>query len=106
MQVGMVRALVFGGLLAALAVCVDHANAPILVPVGSPVNPQGIAHNLCVGDANAMYDEARKQFQLRAQMQGNANLDLAAQETQARAAARRQYVSCLAAQGYRAVYDQ
>lgn len=104
----MVRALALGAGLAALAGCVDHANAPILVPVAltdPPLNPPGIAHNICTGDGNFMYREARKQYELRAQM-ARYPVDAANEEAQARAAARRQYVTCISSQGYRAIYDQ
>jgi hypothetical protein len=96
------------GLVAALAGCVDHANAPIITPVSTldpPLNPQGIAHNTCVADGNFMYDEARRQYELRAHM-AHYDVDAGEEEATARAAARRQYVACLSSQGYRAIYDR
>ncbi|QFY62245.1 hypothetical protein FZ934_18700 [Rhizobium grahamii] len=105
----MLRAVVLGAALATLAGCVDHANAPIMVPVAAqtdpPLNPPGIAHTICTSDGNFMYNEARKQFELRAQMT-HTPIDPNNEEAQARAAARRQYVTCLSSQGYRAIYDQ
>jgi hypothetical protein len=104
----IVRVMAFGASVMALAGCVDHANGPILFPVNTldpPLNPPGIAHNICVTDGNSMYDEARRQYQARAQMSRYA-VDPANEEAQARAAARRQYVACISSQGYRAVYDQ
>lgn len=89
-------------MMAALAGCVDRANAPVLVPVASPVNPPGVTHSLCTSDANAMYDEANKQYDLRAQMTGHR--DAVERETNASGAAHRQYVSCVASQGYRPLY--
>ena len=52
----------------------------------------------------SMYDEARKQYQLRAQLTGYAGADELEAETTARAAAHRQYVACLSGQGYRTLY--
>ncbi|MFK0332264.1 hypothetical protein ACIQUB_14145 [Rhizobium sp. NPDC090275] len=104
----MVRGMVFLASVTALAGCVDHANGPMLTPVNTldpPLNPPGIAHNICVADGNVMYNEARKQYEARAQMSRYA-IDPANEEAQARAAARRQYVTCISSQGYRAVYDQ
>jgi len=89
-------------MMAALAGCIDRANAPVLVPVASPVNPPGVTHSLCVSDANAMYDEANKQYDLRAQMTGHR--DSMERESNASSAAHRQYVSCIASQGYRPLY--
>ncbi|KQV84106.1 hypothetical protein [Rhizobium sp. Root1220] len=104
----MVRVVVVCGLAATLAGCVDRANAPILVPVAAPLdpplNPQGIAHGICVADGNFMYNEARKQYELRARMT-NTPIDVANEEVTATAAARRQYVTCLSSQGYRVVQD-
>jgi hypothetical protein len=104
----MVRAMAFSACVAVLSGCVDHANAPMMFPVNTldpPLNPPGIAHNICVSDGNFMYNEARKQYETRAQMARYA-IDPAGEEAQARAAARRQYVACLSSEGYRAVYDQ
>jgi hypothetical protein len=104
----MVRALALGAGLAALAGCVDHANAPILVPVAltdPPLNAPGFAHNICTRDGNFMYREAIKQYVLRAQM-ARYPVDAANEEAQARAAAHRQYLTCMSSQGYRAIYDQ
>lgn len=104
----MVRAMASSVLLAALAGCVDHANAPMMLPVNTldpPLNPPGIAHTICASDGNFMYGEARRQYEMRAQMSRDA-VDSANEEAQARAAARRQYVACLSGQGYRAVYDR
>jgi hypothetical protein len=94
--------------VATLSACVDHANAPLMYPVNTldpPLNPPGIAHNICVADGNTMYGESRKQYEMRAQM-ARYPIDAAGEEAEARAAARRQYVACLSGQGYRAVYDR
>lgn len=97
--VGVVGLVVMMG---ALAGCIDRANAPVLVPVSSPVNPPDITHSLCVSDANAMYNESNKQYDLRAQMTGHR--DAAEREANASGAAHRQYLSCVASQGYRPLY--
>lgn len=105
----LVRVVVFCGFAAVLAGCVDHANAPVIVPVAAqtdpPLNFTGVAHTICVADGNFMYNEARKQYELRAGMT-NMPIDAANEEATARAAARRQYVACLSSQGYRTVYDR
>jgi hypothetical protein len=104
----VVRVLAFSASVAVLAGCVDHANAPMMYPVNTldpPLNPPGIAHNICVADGNTMYGESRRQSEMRAQMAGSP-IDPASEEAAARAAARRQYVACLSSQGYRAVYDR
>ncbi|MBB3656065.1 hypothetical protein FHX15_001278 [Rhizobium sp. BK650] len=102
MKTGIVSTVGLVAMIAALTGCVDRANAPVLVPVASPVNPPDIAHSLCVSDANAMYDEADRQYDLRAQMTGHR--DAVEKETNASGAARRQYLSCIASQGYRPLY--
>jgi hypothetical protein len=104
MMVGIFRALAALAMMTALAGCVDHANDPVLLAVGVPVNPPSVAHGICMTDGNAMYDEARKQYQLRAQLTGYAGADELEAETTARAAAHRQYVACLSGQGYRTLY--
>lgn len=104
MTVGSFRALAVLAAMAALAGCIDHANAPVLLPIGVPVNPPAVAQSICVADGNAMYDEAKKQYHLRAQLTGYAEADALEAETTARAAAHRQYVACLSGQGYRALY--
>lgn len=102
MKTGIVAVVGLVAMMAALAGCIDRANAPVLVPVASPVNPPDIAHGLCVSDANAMYNESNKQYDLRAQMTGHR--DSVEKETNASGAAHRQYVSCIASQGYRPLY--
>ncbi|TBX81760.1 hypothetical protein E0I74_04210 [Rhizobium laguerreae] len=104
MTVGIFRVLAALAMMTALGGCIDHANDPVLLAVGVPVNPPVVAHGLCMTDGNAMYDEARKQYQLRAQMTGYAGADELEAETTARAAAHRQYVACLSGQGYRTLY--
>jgi hypothetical protein len=104
MAVGIFRALGVVAMVAALAGCIDHANEPVLLAIGVPVNPPEVANSLCVTDGNAMYDEARKQYQLRAQLTGYAQADALDAETIARAAAHRQYVACISGQGYRPLY--
>ncbi|MGX9987682.1 hypothetical protein ACS4RR_000205 [Rhizobium sp. Z1P35] len=104
MTVGIFRALAALAMMTGLAGCIDHANDPVLLAVGVPVNPPAVAHGLCMTDGNAMYDEARKQYQLRAQLTGYAGADELGAETIARAAAHRQYVACLSGQGYRTLY--
>ncbi|MBB3521719.1 hypothetical protein RJJ37_04355 [Rhizobium redzepovicii] len=104
MMVGIFRALAVLAMMTALAGCIDHANDPVLLAVGVPVNPPAVAHGICMTDGNAMYDEARKQYQLRAQLTGYAQADELEAETIARAAAHRQYVACLSGQGYRTLY--
>jgi len=98
------RALGVVAMMAALAGCIDHANTPVLLPIGVPVNPPAVAHSICVTDGNAMYDEARRQYQLRAQLTGYAGADVLEAEATARAAAHRQYVACASGQGYRTLY--
>ncbi|MEZ2130687.1 MULTISPECIES: hypothetical protein [unclassified Sinorhizobium] len=83
--------------------CVDQANTPTLLPIGHPPNPPWVAHTFCAGDAKAMYNEAKSQYELRLQMTGYAEADPINEEEQAKAAAYRKYVSCVASQGYRAV---
>ena len=102
MKSGIFGAVGLIAMMVALAGCIDRANAPVLVPVASPVNPPDIAHGLCVSDANAMYDESNRQYDLRAQMTGHR--DPAERESNASGAAHRQYVSCIASQGYRPLY--
>lgn len=102
----IVKALVVCVGMAGLAGCIDHANAPLLLPVGTPVNPPDIAHGICTTDGNAMYDEAKKQYQVRAAMTGYGKADPYEAEMTARSAARRQYVTCASSQGYRTVYTQ
>ena len=104
MAMGIFRALGTVALMAALAGCIDHANEPVLLAVGVPVNPPAVARSLCMTDGNAMYDEAKRQYELRAQLTGYAEADALEAETIARAAAHRQYVACLAGQGYRTLY--
>lgn len=104
MTAGIFRALGVVAMMMALAGCIDHANEPVLLAVGVPVNPAGVAHGICVTDGNAMYDEAKRQYQLRAQLTGYAQADALEAETIARAAAHRQYVACLSGQGYRTLY--
>ncbi|MFC5759879.1 MULTISPECIES: hypothetical protein [unclassified Rhizobium] len=102
MKTGMMGAAGLVVMMAALAGCIDRANAPVLVAVASPVNPPDIAHGLCVSDANAMYNESNKQYDLRAQLTGHR--DAVERETNASGAAHRQYLSCIAGQGYRPLY--
>ncbi len=52
-----------------------------------------------------MYREARRQYELRAQM-ARYPIDVANEEAQATAAAGRQYVTCISSQGYRVIYEQ
>ncbi|RUM27515.1 hypothetical protein EFQ99_04870 [Rhizobium vallis] len=104
MALGIFRALGVVAMMAALAGCIDHANEPVLLAIGVPVNPASVANSICVTDGNAMYDEARKQYQLRAQLTGYAQADDLDAETIARAAAHRQYVACISGQGYRPLY--
>ncbi|MBB4239254.1 hypothetical protein [Rhizobium esperanzae] len=104
MTVGIFRVSAILAMVTALAGCIDHANDPVLLAIGVPVNPPAVAHSICMTDGNAMYDEARKQYQLRAQLTGYANADELQAETTARAAAHRQYVACLSGQGYRTLY--
>ncbi|MBY4608244.1 hypothetical protein K6M90_11355 [Rhizobium sp. 9T] len=104
MAMGIFGALGAVALMAALAGCIDHANEPVLLAVGVPVNPPAVARGLCMTDGNAMYDEAKRQYELRAQLTGYAQADALEAETIARAAAHRQYVACLSGQGYRTLY--
>ncbi|MBB2678608.1 UNVERIFIED_ORG: hypothetical protein M2312_002113 [Rhizobium esperanzae] len=104
MAMGIFRAVGAVALMAALVGCIDHANEPVLLAVGVPVNPPAVAHSLCMTDGNAMYDEAKRQYELRAQLNGYAQADALEAETIARAAAHRQYVACLSGQGYRTLY--
>lgn len=104
MAAGIFRALGVVAMMVALTGCVDHANTPVLLPVGVPVNPPAVVNGLCMTDGNAMYDEAKKQYQLRAQLTGYAQADALEAETTARAAAHRQYVACASCQGYRTLY--
>jgi hypothetical protein len=104
MAMGIFRALGAAAMMAVLAGCVDHANDPVLLAVGVPVNPPVVAHGICMTDGNAMYDEAKRQYELRAQLTGYAQADALEAETTARAAAHRQYVACLSGQGYRTLY--
>ena len=104
MTAGIFRALSVAAMMMALAGCIDHANTPVLLPVGVPVNPPEVVNGLCMTDGNAMYDEAKKQYQLRAQLTGYAQADALEAETIARAAAHRQYVACASGQGYRTLY--
>ncbi|PDT01188.1 hypothetical protein CO666_27155 [Rhizobium chutanense] len=104
MTVGIFRAAAVLAMMAALAGCIDHANDPVLLAIGVPVNPPAVAHSICMTDGNAMYDEARRQYQLRAQLTYYADADELEAETTARAAAHRQYVACLSGQGYRTLY--
>ncbi|EJC82331.1 hypothetical protein Rleg4DRAFT_4039 [Rhizobium leguminosarum bv. trifolii WSM2297] len=104
MTVGILRAPAVLAMIMALAGCIDHANDPVLLAIGVPVNPPAVAHGICMTDGNAMYREARNQYQLRAQLTGYAEADELEAETTARAAAHRQYVACLSGQGYRTLY--
>ena len=92
------------GMAAVIAGCVDRANGPVLYPVGSPVNPPGLAHTMCVGDGNAAYYESMRLYRERSQIGGQ--YDAGEAEAASRAAARRAYTTCTSAEGYRAVYDQ
>jgi hypothetical protein len=92
---------------AALSGCVDRANAPILVSVDSAVQVAPAVHAMCVGDANAAYNRAIEEFNKRAQMSGQYSLTSQVsfdQLEQAKGAARRKYLSCVASQGYKPVY--
>jgi hypothetical protein len=101
-----------GPLMAAVAVmilagCVDRSGDPVLLPVGMPAQPAAIVHPLCVGDANASYDRARRAFEKRERLSNiyaQSAGDDAQEERQAEAQARMTYISCTASQGYRAVY--
>lgn len=96
-------ALALGG----LSGCIDRANAPTLVAVGSPAQPAEVAHALCVGDANAAYDRQIEEFNKRAIMTNQFTLTQQAsydQLNQAKAAARMKYMSCVASYGYRPLY--
>ncbi|PCK85787.1 hypothetical protein CPT32_16150 [Rhizobium sophoriradicis] len=104
MAMGIFRVLGAAAAMAVLAGCIDHANDPVLLAVGVPVNPPAVAHGICMTDGNAMYDEAKRQYELRAQLTGYAQDDALEAETTARAAAHRQYVACLSGQGYRTLY--
>jgi len=104
MMAGIFRALAVLAVMTALAGCIDHANDPVLLAIGVPVNPPAVAHSLCMTDGNAMYREARNQYHLRAQLTGYVDADELEAETTARAAAHRQYVACLSGQGYRTLY--
>jgi hypothetical protein len=92
---------------AVLSGCIDRANTPMLVPVGTPVQPAAVVHTLCVGDANAAYNRAQEEFRKRARMSGRYSLtsqDGFDEESQAKSAARMKYMSCVASQGYKALY--
>ncbi|OWV69012.1 hypothetical protein ATY76_10960 [Rhizobium sp. R339] len=104
MVVGIFRALGVAAMMTALAGCIDRANEPVLLAIGVPVNPPGVAHSICMTDGNAMYGEAKRQYELRAQLTGYAQADALEAETIARAAAHRQYVACISGQGYRTLY--
>ncbi|OWV80028.1 hypothetical protein ATY78_09840 [Rhizobium sp. R635] len=104
MAVGIFRALGVVAMMTALAGCIDHANEPVLLAIGVPVNPPAVANSICVTDGNAMYNEAKRQYELRAQLTGYAQADALEAETIARAAAHRQYAACISGQGYRTLY--
>jgi hypothetical protein len=92
---------------AALCGCIDRANAPILVPVGSPAQPAGAVHALCVGDSNVAYDRSIEEFNRRAQMSGQYSLTSQAsfdEIEQAKRDARMKYMSCVSSQGYKPFY--
>jgi hypothetical protein len=92
---------------ASLAVgCVDQANTPLLLAVGTPVRSAGSAHSWCVGEANVTYERQVEEFARRARMTGYGVMagDLVWQEMQAKGAARQKYLSCVSGEGYRAVY--
>jgi hypothetical protein len=94
------------GFAAVLASCVDRANTPLLLPVGTPVRSASSANFWCVGEANAAYDRQMEEFAKRARMVGYGVMagDLVWQEKQAKAAARQKYLSCTSGEGFRAVY--
>ena len=93
---------------AALSGCIDRANAPILVPVGSPPSVSSAeVHALCVGDANAAYNRAIEEFNKRAQMSGQYSVLQQAsfdEVAQAKRDARMKYVSCVSSEGYKPLY--
>lgn len=97
----IVRAFGFGVAMAVLAGCVG--DDPVLLPVAAPVNPPAVAHGLCVADSGAMYDEAKRQNELRARLTDD--VDAAESEEAARAAAHRRYLACVASEGYRPAYQ-
>lgn len=101
------RLLAVLGAAVSLSACVDHVGQPLLLPVGSPAQFPQVVHVMCVGDADAAYDRQKEEFTKRAMMYGPGVLpsDVPAQESQAEAAARMKYMSCVSSQGYRAVYN-
>jgi hypothetical protein len=93
--------------LGGLSGCIDRANAPTLVPVGTPAQPAMAVHALCVGDANAAYNRQIEEFNKRATMTNQFTLTQQAsydQINQAKSAAHLKYLSCVASQGYRPIY--
>ncbi|WP_337267961.1 hypothetical protein [Oryzifoliimicrobium ureilyticus] len=106
MRIGFSRLLAVVVVSTSMAGCIDRANTPILVPVGTPVNPPLVAHSLCIAEGNSMFDEAKSQYKLRAQMTGYVSQDPLQADATAQAAARRQYTACLSSEGYRAYYSQ
>lgn len=104
MKARMVLIVSMAGMAAAVAGCVDRANGPVLYPVGSPVNPPGLTHTMCVGEGNSAYDESMRLYKERAQIGGGYEGGEA--EAASRAAARQAYTTCASAEGYRAVYEQ
>lgn len=101
------RPIAMLGVAVALSACVDHVGQPLLLPVGSPAQFPQVVHVLCVGDADAAYNRQKEEFARRARMNGPGVLpgEVPAQESQAEAAARMKYMSCVSSQGYRAVYN-
>lgn len=101
------RLLAILGVAILLSACVDHVGKPLLLPVGSPAQFPQVVHILCVGDADAAYDQQKEEFARRARMNGPGVLpsEIGEQEDQAEAAARMKYLSCAASQGYRVVYN-
>ncbi len=101
------RLLAILGISISLSSCVDHIGKPLLLPVGSPAQFPQVVHVMCVGDADAAYDRQKEEFAYRARMNGPGVLpsEVPAMESQAEAAARMKYMSCVSSQGYRAVFE-
>ena len=104
MKARLVIVVSMAAIAAMLGGCANYAGEPVLYPVGSPVNPPYLAHIMCVGESNAMYGEAMRQYKRRTQMTGH--YDGAEAEALSGAAARRAYITCASSEGYRAVYAQ
>ena len=93
-------------ILVAASSCVDRANTPQLVPVGTPVLSAAAAHSLCVGEGNLAFDRAGEEFERRERMTLYRTPDSSAfwKERQSRQAAHQKYMSCIAASGFRPIY--